>query len=330
MTFGSPGWLFCLLLLPAVVAAYLWSRRRRRSRTAALAAQGLVTTEATKSPGWPRHVPFALFMAALALLVVACARPMASIKAPRRQATVVLALDVSNSMGATDVRPSRIGAAQIAARSFVHQQPAAVRIGVVAFGAGAVIVQPPTLDRTDVLSAINHLSLGGGTSLGAGILTSLDAIAGKTIKVNQAELAQDASGEVNVGFYGGSTIVLISDGENTSQANPLTWARLASIAGVRVQTIGVGTPAGTTVRIGGFTVATALNSQALKGVAAVTNGSYHQIDDQSGLKAISKTINLHFRIVTQYTEITAIFAAVAAMLLVAGALVSLLWFGRVV
>ena len=101
--------------------------------------------------------------------------------------------------------------------------------------------------------AINHLSLGGGTSLGAGILTALDAIAGKTIRVNQAEFAQDTSGEVDVGYYGGSTIVMISDGEDTSQANPLTLARLASIAGVRVQTIGVGTPAGTTVRIGGFT-----------------------------------------------------------------------------
>ena len=131
-------------------------------------------------------------------------------------------MDVSNSMAATDVKPSRIGAAEIAAKDFVNQQPSSVRIGVVAFGEGAVIVQPPTPDHSDVLSALKSLSLGGGTSLGAGILTSLDAVAGKTIRVNPAELANDASGQVNIGYYGGSTIVVMSDGEDTSQTNPLT------------------------------------------------------------------------------------------------------------
>jgi Ca-activated chloride channel homolog len=329
MTFGSPGWLLWLLALPVVVAVYLWSRRRRSLKDAALAAQGLVTTEAVRTPSWRRHVPFALFTAALALTVVACARPMATLRLPRREATVVLCIDVSNSMAATDVKPSRIGAAEIAARAFVRQQPASVRIGVVAFGEGAVIVQPPTLDHADVGQAIKNLSLGGGTSLGAGILTSLDAIAGKTIRVNPAELANDASGQVNIGYYGGSTIVLMSDGEDTSQANPMTWARLASVAGVRIQTIGVGTPGGTTVRIGGFTVATALDSETLQDVATVTNGSYHQVDDQAALKAISKGIDLHITVVKQYTEVTAAFAAAAALVLVAGALMSMLWFGRV-
>jgi Ca-activated chloride channel homolog len=329
MTFASPGWLLWLLALPVVVAAYAWSRRRRRLQSAALASQGLVATDAGPARDWRRHLPFALFMAALALLVVACARPMATVKLPRRQATVVLDIDVSGSMLATDVKPSRIGAAETVARDFVRQQPSGVRIGVVAFGEGAVIVQPPTSDHTAVLEAIDHLSVGGGTSLGSGILASLEAISGKTIRVNPAELAQDASGEIGIGYYGGSTIVLLSDGEDTSDTDPQTWARLASIAGVRIQTVGVGTVAGTTVRIDGFSVATAMDPQTLEGVAAITNGSYHQLDQQGTLAAISRTINLHFTVVTENTEITAVFAAAAVFALLAGAMTSMLWYGRV-
>jgi Ca-activated chloride channel family protein len=330
MTFASPDWLFGLVFLPVVVVGYVSARRKRRQRTAALAAEGLFTTGLARQRSWRLHVPFALFLVALALLVVASARPMATVKTPRREATVVLAIDVSNSMAAADIKPSRIGAAKITAEDFVREQPAGVRIGVVAFGPSAVIVQPPTFDHAVVLQAVNHLSLGGGTSLAAGILTSLDAIAGKTLIVSKAALNQDNSANINIGYYGGATIVLISDGEDTSPADPVTMARLASSAGVRVQTVGVGTVAGTTVQIDGFSVATAMNPQTLEAVAAVTNGSYHQADDQAGLKAISKTINLHFAVVTKYTEVTALFAAAGALFLVAGALISVMWFGRVV
>jgi len=329
MTFGSGDWLFCLLALPAVVAGYVRSRRRRRRRSAALAAQGLVTSGLGRR-GWRVHLPFALFLTALALLVVAFARPMATIKTPRREATVILAIDVSNSMAASDIEPSRFGAAKTAASAFVREQPSSVRIGVVAFGAGAVIVQSPTLSHPDVLKAINHLSLGGGTSLAAGILTSLDAIAGKTLRVNMTSLGQDNSGEINIGYYGGATIVLFSDGEDTSRIDPVTLARLASTAGVRVQTIGVGTAGGTTVKIDGFTVATALDAQTLQSVATITNGSYHQVNDQAAVADVSKTIELHFTVFTQYTEISAVFASAAVLLLVVGGLISVLWFGRVV
>jgi Ca-activated chloride channel homolog len=330
VTFVSPERLLWLLVLPLVVAAYMVTRRQRQRRAEDLAARGLVATGSTSpQPSWRRQLPFALFLAALALLIVAIARPMATIKTPRRQATVILDFDVSNSMAARDVAPSRIGAAEEAARAFVHLQPPGVKMGVVAFGQGAVIVQPPTFDHAAVLQAIDHLSLGGGTELGAGIQASLDAIAGKIIKVNQAALNQDASGEINPGYYGGSTIVLFSDGEDTSDTNPETWARVASIAGVRIQSVGVGTAAGTTIQVDGFTLGTALDQQTLEEVAKVTNGSYHQVDDEAGLKAISKTINLHFAIISQYTELTALFAAAAAVLVMVGAMVSLWWFGRV-
>jgi Ca-activated chloride channel homolog len=329
MTFRSPGVLAALLLLPVLVAAYVSSRRGRARRADALAHQGLVTTDARKPLRWRRHVPFALFAAALAVLVVGLARPMATVKLPRREATVVLAIDVSNSMAATDVKPSRIEAAKAAAVAFIRQQPPAVRIGVVAFGPGAVIVQTPTLAHADALKAVQRLSLGGATSVGQGLLTALDAIAGKTLTIDVAALSSD-SGKVDVGYYGASTIVLFSDGEETTGPDPVALAGVASVAGVHVQTIGIGTAAGTTVQINGFSVATALDSDLLQKVASVTDGSYHQANDAAGLTAISKTIDLRFKVVTEHTEITAAFAAAAVLLLAAGALLSVLWFGRVV
>jgi Ca-activated chloride channel family protein len=329
MTFATPEWLLTLLIVPAAVAIYVAARRRRARRSEELAAQGLLVRGAGRRQGWRRNLPFALFAVALALLAVATARPMATVKTPRLQSTVILAMDISNSMGAKDVKPSRIGAAKLAARDFVRDQPAPVKIGVVAFGPSALIVQTPTFDHPTVVRAINDLSLGGGTSLANGILTSLDALAGKTLKVNDKTLNEDNSKEVNIGYFGGTTIVLISDGENTSQINPVTMARLASSAGVRIQTIGVGSAAGTTVQIGGFNVATALDPSTLKDVAKVTNGTYHQVDDRAAVREVSHTIDLHFTVVSEYIQISAIFAAAAMLFLVVGALLSVLWFGRV-
>ncbi len=329
MTFATPEWLWALLVVPAAVALYVAARRRRARRTEELAAQGLVASSPGRRLGWRRNLPFTLFAAALSLLAVATARPMATVTTPRLESTVILAMDVSNSMGAKDVKPTRIGAAERAARDFVGDQPSSVKIGLVAFGPSAVIVQTPTFDHPTVLRAINDLSLGGGTSLATGILTSLDALAGKTLKVSDTELNEDNSNEVNIGYFGGATIVLISDGEDTSQINPVTMARLASSAGVRIQTIGVGTVAGTTVQIGGFSVATALDPQTLENVAKVTNGTYHQVDDSAAVRAVSQTIDLHFTVVSEYIEISAIFAAAAMLLLAVGALLTVLWFGRV-
>ncbi len=329
MTFMSPVMLLGLLLIPAVVAGYASSKRRRRRRVASLAADGFVVLDPVRRR-LREHLPFAVLVVALVLLVLACARPIATIKTPQRTATVVVALDVSNSMAATDVQPSRIGVAKAVASDFVRQQPSGVHIGVVGFGDGGVITQPPTSNHAEVLRAIDHLSLGGSTSIGAGILTALDAIAGRTLRVNLAKLANDDSGEIDLGYYGGATIVLISDGEETSGTDPVTMARLASTAGVRIQTVGVGTVVGTTVQIDGFTIATALDAQTLENVARVTNGSYHQIGDGSPASAVSRTIRLHFALVSHHTEITALFAAAAGLLLAISAAISLLWFGRVV
>jgi Ca-activated chloride channel family protein len=232
-------------------------------------------------------------------------------------------------MGARDVKPSRLTAAKTVADTFVREQPPGVRLGVVAFGESSVAVQRLTSNHLVALQAIHRLTLGGGTAIGQGILTALNVIAGKTLRFNQNALGTE-NGQVNLGYYGGSTIVLLSDGEDKTQAGPLPMARVASLAGVRIQTIGVGSSTGTTVNIDGFNIATALDSRTLQSIAKVTDGSYHQAGDAEGLSAISQSINLHFAVTKSYTEITAVFAAAAAIMLVASALVSLAWLGRVV
>jgi Ca-activated chloride channel family protein len=265
----------------------------------------------------------------LTVLIVAMARPSTTVKLPRREGLVILAIDVSNSMVATDVKPSRIEAAKVAARAFVERQPPAVRIGVVAFGDGAVIVQTPTNAHADVLKSIDRLTPQGGTSLGQALVTSLSAIAGKPVVIDPVALASD-SAQVDIGYFGSASVVLMTDGEETSQPDPLSVAEVASVAGVRVHTIGVGTERGTVIQVDGFNIATALDAELLEEVAAITDGSYYQGDDADGLAEISESIDLRFKVVTEKTEVTGLFSAAGTVLLVAGALLSVLWFGRVV
>ena len=329
MTFRSPELLGLLVLVPALVWAYVSARRRRAARAAELAAQGLVATSPLSRLGARRHVPFALFGAALTLLLIGMARPMTSVKTPKREGTVVLAMDVSNSMKADDVQPSRLEAAKAAARAFVERQPPAVRIGVVAFGDGAVVVQAPTNAHDDVVKSIDRLTPQGGTSLGQALVTALSAVAGKPVTIDPEALASDA-GQVDIGFFGSATVVLLSDGEETSRPDPVSVAEVASVAGVRVHTIGVGTPTGAVVQVDGFNVATALDGELLEEVASVTDGTYHEGDDAEALADISESIDLRFKVVSEHTEVTGLFSAAGAVLLLAGALLSVLWFGRVV
>jgi Ca-activated chloride channel family protein len=336
MSFDAPKNFVWLILIPAVIYWYVTAQRRKAARAAALAGEGLVVASTGAEPtkrrrftGRSRHLPFVLFVLALTVLVVAMAKPSTTVSTPRRQGTVILALDVSNSMRATDVKPSRVEAAKTAARAFVKQQPSAVRIGVVAFGDGAVVVQNPTTSHADVDAAIDHVSVGGGTSIGQGLLTSLNTIAGKPINIDPAALNND-EGKVDVGYYGGTVIVAFTDGENTNGVDPLNVANVASAAGVRIHTVGVGTEAGTTFQYQGFTIATALNSDELKQLASLTDGTYHTAGDAGGLASVSKTIRLHFTIVAQHTEVTALFCAIAVGILLLGALASVRVNGRVV
>jgi Ca-activated chloride channel family protein len=329
MSFESPLALAALIVIPAIVAAYVSSVRRRSRRAATLATQGLVTTSGSARLGRRRHIPFAVFALALTSLVIALARPQTDLTTPRREGTVIMAFDVSNSMAADDLEPNRIEAAKTAARAFVEQQPSTIKIGVVAFGDGAVLVQPPTNTSEDVIAAIDRLSVEGGTSLGQGLFAALTAIAGKPLAIDEDALKSDL-GQVDIGYFGSSTIVLLSDGENNGEPDPLVVAQIASVAGVHIHAIGIGTPEGTVVDIGGFNVATALDAELLEQVATVTDGHYYEAANAAELAKIYKDIDLDFKTVTEHTEVTALFTAGAALLLVIGALLSVFWFGRVV
>ncbi len=328
MSFEWPMLLLSLLAVPVLVIAYRAQLRRRDQRRAQLAAEGLVAATALR-PDRMRHVAPILLLAALTLLLASLARPAATVAEPRREGTVILAFDVSTSMAAKDLSPTRLDAAKAAARTFVAKQPSTIRLGVVAFGDSAVISQQPTDDRTQVLAAIDRLAPQGGTALGRGIVSAISAIAGKPISVDETGQDGTAGGD-DLGYYGSAAVVLLSDGENTTEPDPLVLAELASTAGVRIYPIGLGSPQGTVLEVDGFQVATRLDEATLKQIADTTDGTYYAASDTAALSKVYSAINLTWTARTERREITSWFAAVAAALLLLGAGVSVIRSGRVV
>jgi len=329
MSFVWPGMLVLLLAVPLFVAAYVSLVRRRTERTRALAAQGFVPTASGRRGRWLRHVPFAFFFVAVVFLLVAFARPEVSFSLPHKEGTVILAFDVSNSMMATALQPTRLDAAKAAAHAFVDKQPSSIKIGVVAFSDGGLVTQAPTDVRPDVLAAIDRLSPQGATSLGQGIFTALNAIAGKPINADLSNLGSDSS-SVDIGYFSSAAIVLLSDGENTSAPDPLEVAKLASVAGVHIYPIGIGSPAGTVVKVNGFSEATALDEPTLQSIASVTNGVYFNAQDTAALNDIYKKLDLKLTSDGKKTEVTGLVTGIGAFLLVMGGALSLVWFGRLV
>ena len=198
-----------------------------------------------RQPGFRRHLPPALFLTGLTILVVSLARPQTVVNLPRIEGTVILAFDVSGSMAAEDLKPTRIEAAKAAARAFIDRQPSTVQIGVVAFSDGGFAVQPPTNEQADILAAIDRLTPQRGTSVGQGILASLNAIAtdkgeGPLQYSNLAPTAVPSPTPVPKGTYTSAVIVLLSDGENNENPNPLAAALTAADRGVRIYTVGIG------------------------------------------------------------------------------------------
>jgi len=301
-------------------AAYYWLQAQRAK---ALAAAGLTATGA----GLRRHLPPLLFLTALALLLLAVARPQATVPVPKATGTVILAFDVSNSMAAEDIAPSRLAAAQAAAVEFVRAQPSTVDIGVVAFGQGAQTTQLPTAEHEAAIAAINRLNVAGGTSLGQAILGSLTVIVGKSLGL------PDPTGTTppaDLGYWGSATIVLLSDGEDTGGPDAVAAAELAAAAGVHIETIGVGTVEGATIEVDGYQVSTALNEELLTEVAETTSGSYHRAENAQALGAVYKSLDLRIHTENESIELTGAAVLVAVLLLTAGGLLMTNWFGRIV
>jgi Ca-activated chloride channel family protein len=305
-----------------MVAAY---RFLHRQRTRALAAAGLRTASMGRA-GARRHVPQLLFLAALTLLLLGVARPQATVAVPRAAGTVILAFDVSNSMTATDAAPTRLAAAQAAATGFVRAQPDTVDIGVVAFDQGALATRLPTRNHDEAIAAINRLHTAGGTSLGQAILASLTTIVGRTVGLPDPSAAAPPP---NLGYWGSATIVMLSDGEDTGGPDAVAAAELAAAAGVHIDTIGVGTVAGTTIKVDGYQVATALDEDQLTQIAQTTAGSYHRAGDAQALDSIYRSLDLRITTKPEFVELTGATVGTAVLLLTIGGLLMISSFGRI-
>ena len=325
MTFAWPIMLASLVLVPVLVFVYLWVVMRR---DAASSVTGLQLTNQGRYGRMRRHVTPLVFALALALLLVSLARPQATLALPRLEGTVILAFDVSTSMQADDLKPSRIEAAKQAAKAFVEKQPETVDVGVVAFSDNAFVMQQPTKVQADVLAAIDRLTPQGGTSLGQGIFASLGAIAGKPLPIPENAKPEDLA-SADIGHYSSAAIVMLSDGEDLSRTDPTAMAELASGAGVRVFPIGLGKPQGTTLNLDGFHVSTALNEPLLQAIAQTTDGTYIRAENTQQLIDTYKKIDLKMTTKGRETEVTAVFAAAAMLLLCVQAVLTIRWFGRV-
>ena len=331
MSFADPALLAVGLLVAAGLAWAAVAVTRRRA--AALASAGVATASPGPGPGRGRDrarmggVWFTI--AGVAVLAIAVAGPAASVPVSHASGTVILAMDVSGSMAATDVAPSRLGAAKQAALSFINAQPGTVDIGVVAFQQGGLEAALPTADRAATSAAVRRLTAGGGTSLGDAILASLSAITHKTVTIGR-----DGSAP-NIGYWPSATIVLFSDGQDEAGAasggtGAGVAASVAEKAGVHVDTVGVGTTGGTTVEVDGYHLFTALNEAALTSISQATGGTYHPASDASELNGIASSINLRLTVTKEPLPLAGAFIALALALLAAGAVLTVTRTGRVV
>ena len=329
MSFIWPNLLWSLLLIPLLVAVYIGIQRRRRAYAARYASLRLVSDAMKRAPGARQHLPYAFFLLALAILLVALARPQAVLRLPKVESTVMLVFDVSGSMAADDMQPTRMDAAKAAAKGFVEKQPSSVQIGVVAFSDGALAVQSPTDDRQTILASIDRLKPQRGTSLGSGILTALTTIEKSAANGSEAgPTPEPAPADATQAQHKSAMIVVLTDGENNESPDPLEAAKSAADAGVRIYTIGIGTPEGTTLHIDGFVIHSQLNAPMLQQMADLSGGTYFNARTEEDLTRIYSEIKPELVIKAEETEITAILAGAGILILMIGGMLSLLWFGR--
>jgi Ca-activated chloride channel family protein len=344
--------LWLMALVPLVVAAYLLVLRRRKKSSVRYAGLAMFREAMGPAQRIRRHVPPALFLLAFALMIFAVSRPAAIVTLPSAHETVLLAMDVSGSMRATDVKPNRLEAAQAAARAFVEEQPRTTRIGIVSFAATASVVQPPTNSREDLIAAIDRFQLQRGTAVGSGILVSLKTIfpeaefdlrswnprgnaardkGGRNPLTDKAndKAADDKAKKVAPGSYGSAAIILLTDGQTTTGPDPIEAATMAAERGVRVFTVGIGTVAGEIIGAEGWSMRVRLDEESLKRIALITRGEYFYAGTAAELKKIYETLNSRMVLERKETEITAIFAAAGAVLALLSALLSLFWFNRI-
>ena len=309
MTFQAPVFLLALALVPLAAIAYGVAQRRRRAAADAFAGPAVRASALPRTPGWRRHAPIAVYGVALTALAVALARPETTVAVPTEQATVVLAIDRSGSMRATDVAPSRLAAVKSAAARFLDSVPRRVKVGAVTFNGRPAVLEAPTTDRAPVREAIEAIEAKGGTASGDGLAAALDLI-----RRGGAERPPAA-------------VVLISDGKSTRGQDPVTVAREG---GVPVYTVALGTPDGTVVDAEGVTHRATPDPETMQAVAEASGGQSFTVEDAGRLSAVYERLGSQVATEREPREITAAFAGGALALMAGGALLSLHWFRRLV
>jgi Ca-activated chloride channel homolog len=316
--FLSPGWLWLLVVLGALVAGYVVLQLRRKAYAARFANLELLGSIVPKRPGWRRHVAFGLLVLALAALTSAMARPTRDVQVPRDRATVVMAIDVSLSMEASDVEPNRLVAAQRSAKEFVDLLPPRINLGLVTFSGTATVAVTPTTDRSSVTRAIDTLELAERTAIGEAIYSSLDSI-----RTFQAQLA----GEEGGGEVAPARVVLMSDGTNTWGRSPDQAIAAAREAEVPVSTIAFGTDEGY-IELEGDRVAVPVDHEQLQGIADETGGSYHAAASAEELSDVYRDLGSQIGYTTERREVTTQFVGIGLMCALAATGLALLWTNR--
>ena len=349
MTFLWPQFLWLLLAVPLLVVVYVWLLRRRKKLALRYASLAIVKQAMGPGMGWRRHVPPALFLLALCLMLFAASRPLAVVPLPSDHATIVLAIDVSLSMRATDVKPNRLVAAQEAAKVFLQELPKGIRVALVTFAGTAQLVQPATLNREDLVAAIDKFQMQRGTAVGSGLVVSLqqlfpdegidlsEMIYGGGQKRGKS-LDEPAAGKkpkkefvpVPPGSFESAAIVLLTDGRRTTGVDTQEAAKMAADHGVRVYAVGMGTVDGEVPGFAGWSsIYMKLDEPSLKAVAFATQGEYYYAGNAEDLKKVYAKLGTRLQVDKKETEISSLLSLVAAVLSISAAALSLLWFNRI-
>jgi len=340
-----PGFLVLLGLIPLLLAIYLWMLRRRRRFAVRYSSLSLVRAALPQQSRLRRHLPFAFFLLGLVSLAIALARPVTTVMVPIGQTSIILAMDVSLSMCAVDIRPNRLQAAKDAAKSFIQRQPASSQIGIVAFAGFAALVQPATNDQEMLQDAIENLTPARRTAIGSALLESLDAIA--EVNQNVAPTVREPEAGVQPttvpdGVYAPDIIVLLTDGASNSGPYPLDAAQQAADRGVRVYTIGYGTENGSVMDCGygpfwfgggqgfggnspGNRYRPAIDEPTLKQIAALTGGTYYSASSAGELRNVFQELPTSLITRDETMEISVAFVAMGALLATAAVILSLIW-----
>ncbi len=345
VNFLWPEFLWLLLAIPLLVLLYVWLLRRKKKMALRYASLSIVREAMGKGTGFRRHIPPVLFLLSIVAMLLAASRPLAVITLPSNQQTIMLAMDVSGSMRATDVQPSRLEAAQAAAKQFITDLPRNVKVGIVAFAGSAQVAQLPTTSRDDLITAIDRFQLQRGTATGNGIMLSLatlfpnDGIDISALspggrprglpldKATQPEKKEVAP--VAPGSYTSAAIIMLTDGQRTTGVDPMDAAKLAADRGVRVYTVGIGTVDGETIGFEGWSMRVRLDEETLKSVANRTAADYYYAGTAADLKKVYETLSSRLTVEKRETEVSGLLALVASLLALTSAALSLLWFNRI-